>query len=346
METQKWRRPASGSHRAARRSLVAIGVAIALVAVGRIAAVRSGGSLRAWLPLVPELRASPELARRADAAARAVVRAQDLIQSARQAEGIEAGLEAQPDPSGMIGEEVTPLTTTLGALEAKRISTNPEWARALTIRMARAGVGEGDVVAAGFSGSFPALNLSVIAACQALRANLVAVSSVTASSWGADQPGFTWPEMEARLVRAGVVPRASVAMSMGGAEDRAHDLEPDARALARRIQEQAADALGVVAIVPATLSDSIEQRLALYQRWAGGRRITLYVNVGGTEPSLGLSPAVLRLRSGLLPGVPFDFAPSRGLVALYAERGVRVLMLLNVRDLAVRWGVPLAPRLP
>jgi len=53
---------------------------------------------------------------------------------------------------------------------------------------------------------------------------------------------------------------------------------------------------------------------------------------------------VLRLRSGFIPGVPFDFSPSRGLMARFAERGVPVLTLLNVRDLAVRWGVALEPR--
>ncbi len=344
METQRWHRPVTGSRPAARGLLVALGLAIAGLAVGRIAVVRSGSPRPVLLSLSLESRIPSELARQADAAAGVVIRAQDLIRATRLAEGVDAGLAARPDPSGMIGEEVTPLVTTLGALEAKRISTNPEWARALTMRMARAGVGAGDVVAAGFSGSFPALNLSVIAACQSLRADLVAVSSVTASSWGANQPGFTWPEMEARMVRAGITRRASVAVSMGGAGDRALDLEPDARALAQRLQQEAAAALEAVALVPATLSDSIDRRLALYQRSAGRRRIALYVNVGGTEPSLGRSAVILRLRSGLLPGVPFDFSPSRGLVARYAERGVPVLVLLNVRDLAVRWGVPLAPR--
>jgi hypothetical protein len=50
---------------------------------------------------------------------------------------------------------------------------------------------------------------------------------------------------------------------------------------------------------------------------------------------------VLRLRSGLLPGIPFDFSNERGVMARMAERGVAVLTLLNIRDLALRWGVPL-----
>jgi poly-gamma-glutamate system protein len=188
------------------------------------------------------------------------------------------------------------------------------------------------------------LNLAVMAACQALEADLIAISSVTASSWGANQSGFTWPEMEARLVRAGIVRRASVAVTMGGSGDRGQDLEPDGRALAGQILDRVATDLGVPALRPMNTPASIEQRLDLYRRAAGGRRIVLYVNVGGTEASLGESPAILRLRSGFIAGVPFDFSPSRGLVARFAERGVPVLTLLNVRDLAARWGVPLAPR--
>jgi poly-gamma-glutamate system protein len=211
----------------------------------------------------------------------------------------------------------------------------------LTVKLRQAGIGRGSVVAAGFSGSFPGLDLAVTAACQALGADLMAVSSVTASMWGANQPGFTWPEIELRLVNAGVIRRASVAISMGGDGDRALDLEPEGRAEADRIMVATARALGVEALRPPDYPAAIEGRLAIYERERRGRPIALYVNVGGTDASLGRSTAVLRLRNGFLPGVPFDLSRDRGVMALLAERGVPVLTLLNVRDLALRWGVPL-----
>jgi poly-gamma-glutamate system protein len=68
----------------------------------------------------------------------------------------------------------------------------------------------------------------------------------------------------------------------------------------------------------------------------------LYVNVGGTSASLGESPAVLNLKSGFIRPGPFDRSERRGVMARFAEQGVRVLTLLNIRDLAVRWGIPLA----
>jgi poly-gamma-glutamate system protein len=266
--------------------------------------------------------------------------AEEIIRSAKARAGVEADVAG--DFSGLIGSEWTPLVTTLGSLEAKRIATNPLWAAVLTRRLAEEGIGPGDVIAAGLSGSFPGLNLAVMAAARALGAELDAVSSVTASTWGANQPGFTWPEIECRVVGSGLLPKASVAITSGGDDDNARELEPDARAAAGRIRDGSAGCLGAVALHPSDLRDAIRQRLSIYRRTAGGRPIALYINVGGTSASLGRSIAVLRLRSGFAPPVPFDRSEDRGVIARFAEGRVRILTLLNIRDLAIRWGVPLA----
>jgi poly-gamma-glutamate system protein len=277
---------------------------------------------------------------RAAAAMRTMRDAEALIRAAKAEAAVPA--EVAGDATGLIGGEYTPLVTTLGSLEAKRTATNPLWAAVLTRRLSAEGIGPGDVVAAGFSGSFPGLNLAVMAAVRALGAELVAVSSVTASTWGANQPGFTWPEIECRLVRRGILPRASVAIAAGGDDDNARELDPDARAMAGRIRDTAAACLGAVALRPSDLRDAVGQRLSIYRVAANGRPIALYVNVGGTSASLGRSIAVLRLRSGFAPPVPFDRSEDRGVMAMFAEQHVRILTLLNIRDLALRWGVPLA----
>ena len=211
-------------------------------------------------------------------AARAKQTAQLAENHLRQAK-LSAGI--QPDPglsrsdSPWLGDELTPLVTTLGSLEAKRVASSPDWARVLTVRLYDAGVRPGNVVAGGCSGSFPALNLALACACQALGAELIVVSSVTASTWGANQPGFTWPEIESRLARAGIIRPVSVAVSVGGQGDMALDLEPPARLKARTIQDAACAELGASTLTPGSLRDSVEQRLQLYQRSARGRPIAL-----------------------------------------------------------------------
>jgi len=303
----------------------AVALAIALVV---------SGSRSSLIDRVPR-----DIATRARAAEATMRRAAQVIQEARRAEGVESEAADGSVMSSLVGAEFTPITTTLGNLEAKRVAASPAWASALALRLHEAGLRPGDVVAAGLSGSFPGLDLALAAACQSIDVDLVAISSVTASSWGANQPGFTWPEMEARLVKAGVIRQATVAVTMGGAGDRALDLEPEGRAEAERIAEAVGARMRVPVFVPANFEEAVALRLRAYSQASGGRPVQLYANVGGTEPSLGRSPAVLHLRNGFLPGVPFDFSHDRGVMARFAERGVRVLTLLNVRDLALRWGI-------
>jgi poly-gamma-glutamate system protein len=239
----------------------------------------------------------------------------------------------------LLGSEMSPLVTTLGDIEAKRASVSPSWPRALVHEFQRAGLRRGDVIAASFSGSFPGLNLAVMCASQAMGLDLIAVSSVTASSWGASDPGFTWPEIEARLVEAGIVRRASVAVSAGGSGDRALDLDDEGRSLAREIAARCSRRLQARLIAPADFDASIRARLDAFDAARAGRPIAAFVNVGGTEAALGHSTAILKVQNGWLDATPFDSSPGRGLVARMVELGVPVLHMLNVRELAVRWGI-------
>jgi poly-gamma-glutamate system protein len=272
-------RPQKGILRLSIPRLVAFS---ALVLAAAIFVERSSDSWpwRGMMRLSPRVPQA-EVVKKARAAKQSMQLAEALLREAKRAAGIQGDQALSPADSSLIGDELTPLVTTLGGLEAKRIASNPDWARVLTLRLYNSGVHPGGVVAAGCSGSFPGLNLALAAACQALDAELIAVSSVTASTWGANQPGFTWPEIEAQLVRAGLIRRISVAISMGGQKDIALDLEPSARMLARRIQESSAAELGASLLSPATLQESVLERLRIYRQHARGRRIALYVNIGG-----------------------------------------------------------------
>ena len=266
------------------------------------------------------------------AASSAVDRWQRAVNAVAAAKGVTPG-------EALIGSEAGPLVTTLGEIEAKRVSASPAWPRALVREFHRAGLRPDDVVAAAFSGSFPGINLAVMSASEAMGLRLVAVSSVTASSWGATDPGFTWPEVEARLVGAGILRRATVAVSAGGDGDRALDLDDDGRALAREIAVRCARQLQARLIEPADFEAAIRARLDAFDAARGARPIAAFVNVGGTEAALGRSTAILKVRNGWIGGTPFDSSPGRGLVARMVEQGVPVLHVLNVRDLAVRWGI-------
>ena len=56
--------------------------------------------------------------------------------------------------TGMIGDEYTPITTSLGSGGGEADTANPDMAALLVQMLTEAGVKSGDTIGAGFSGSF------------------------------------------------------------------------------------------------------------------------------------------------------------------------------------------------
>lgn len=288
----------------------------------------------------PQIGGAGSASSPAAAAAESCMRnALEAIARAKDAAGLDHGGRPWSARDAVVGSEWTPLVTTLGSLEAKRLTSSPAWAAVMANQIRARRIDAGSLAAASFSGSFPGLNIATVCACQALGIDLVAFSSVTASTWGATDAGFTWPEMEVMLAGAGIIRSVSRAVSIGGDDDQGLDLDEDGRTLAASVAARSAAALGAHHVRAGSLGGAVAERLIVLERASAGRPLRLFVNVGGTSASLGRSPAILRLRSGWLPPQPFDIGPERGLVARMVERGVPVLHLLNVRDLAAMWGI-------
>src|SRR5690606_11617886 len=128
--------------------------------------------------------------------------------------------EFDPQRSGLIGLENSVVTTNQGGRESKQTTVNPNWAAVAVKLLAEAGVQQGDLVAVTVSGSFPAMNLAVYSALEAIGADAVIIASASSSQWGANVPGFTWLDMERELRAAGVISMKPIYASLGGIEDR------------------------------------------------------------------------------------------------------------------------------
>lgn len=281
-------------------------------------------------------------------AARIMAEGTAVIRRARLARGLVTNPRTDPNRTGLIGAEWTTTTTTLGSLASKRTSTNPNLAAGLVRWLREAGVREGSAVAVGASGSFPGLALGTIAAVRALGGRPITITSVGASSWGANEPGFTWLDMEVELERAGLATR-SMGASLGGEDDDGAGLGPDARR-----QLLAAIARSVVPLLPGEarlpgapllsgvpLSDRVAARMAAYDAASGGP-IAAFVNIGGAAANIGTCLGVLNLRPGVHRGLP----PCRGepgVMWRMSARGVPVLHLLHVEGIAAAFGLPVDP---
>lgn len=250
----------------------------------------------------------------------------------------EAGLELVPEDihrTGLLGEPYTEITTTHGALEAKRTTANPDMAALMVQMLTEAGIRPGDTVGAGFSGSFPAMNLAVLAACQTMGVQCVYIASVGASTYGANQPELTFPDMVYRLYQDGLLDYPPSLVTPGGRDDCGLDMNEELR-------EQALDRIagyGAEIMREADFEANIQARMAVYGE-AGP--IKCFIGVGGNLTTTG--PGGQAVSYGLIPaGKIRTLDKNSGLLQRYNAQGLPVLHLLNIKQLVADYGLAYDP---
>jgi len=200
-------------------------------------------------------------------------------------------------------------------------------------------VKENDVVAVGTSGSFPALNVAILAALKAVKARAVIISSAGASQWGANIPSFMWPDMERVLVRRGLFPYPSAAISLGGLDDRGIGLSDEGIG-----QLRAAIARSGRPVLEVTgFADSLKKRMTLYREQAGEDEIKAYINIGGGTVSVGTAVGKATFKPGL------NRYPPRGgsidsVMTRFSKGGIPVIHFSNIGQLAEIYGLPAEPK--
>jgi poly-gamma-glutamate system protein len=265
--------------------------------------------------------------------------AEKAVRECREARGVAPDPASDINLTGLVGIETSPVTTTLGNLEAKRTTTNPNFAGLLVRLLVDAGVRKSDVVAVGASSSFPALIVAVVAAARALDAEPLLICSLGASQWGANDPAFDWLDMYACLERGPGPKGGIVALAVGGDEDRGGELS----APGREFLEERIRRAGLPVVEGPTLERDVERRVRIYFEGASGRRIGAFVNIGGSWANIGTDPSVLRVAPGLARVPEIPPAGSRGVLQEMASRGVPVIHLLNIKGLAAAHGLPWDP---
>ncbi len=250
----------------------------------------------------------------------------------------EAGLSLVPEDihqTGMIGEEYTPITTTHGAIEAKRTTASPDMAALMVQLLGEAGIGPGGTVGAGFSGSFPAMDLAVLAACQAMEVRCVYIASVGASTYGANQPECTFPDMVCLLCRDGLLEQPPALVTPGGADDCGLDMDGE---LLERVLERIAG-YGVEVRREPDFETNLQARMELYQEEGP---IQCFIGVGGNLTTTGTGGQ--EVDCGLLPGGTIRAVDQNsGLLQRYNHQGLPVIHLLNIKELVSGYGLPYDP---
>jgi poly-gamma-glutamate system protein len=269
--------------------------------------------------------------------------ASECIEAVR-ARRIELGhpvdLAVDPADTGLIGGAMTSATSISGVLTAKQTSANPNFAAVVVELLKKAGVQEGDTVAVAYSGSFPALNLCVEAACETLKLKPLGISSTAASQWGANLPDLLWIDMEHLLCDKDLIHFRSVAASLGGVEDRGLGLtETTLETLRQGVQRN-----DLRLIEGDNFTESVDKRMDIYKEKAKGARIRCYINVGGGTTSVGKSLGKKKLHAGLNFRLPPKARNIDSVTTRFLTGGVPVIHLVRINDLATRYGLPIQPQ--
>lgn len=280
-------------------------------------------------------------------ASKQVAKAFTVIRNERIKMGATIDSSMDPQGLGILGSESSVLTSKSGDLKAKQTTINPNWAAVFIEMFREAHLKKGDLVAAGMSGSFPALNISFLIAAEAYGLKAIIVSSLASSSFGANIPGLSWLEMEGILFRAGLINHRSKAVSIGAKGDRGLNLPREGIQTAYKIMTKE----GIPQLNGRTKSELIQERLDLFQNPSTGL-VKAYINIGGGVASAGSAKIKKSFRPGVTVQDASEYSVNRGypekdldhgLMTYFKSENIPVINMVNIERLARKYHLPIAP---
>lgn len=261
------------------------------------------------------------------------------IKNERLAKNIKIN-EEDINNTGIIGDEISGITTTLGSLEAKRTSTNPNFAAVVVDMLHEIGIKKGDVVAVNCSSSFPALNIAVMSAIEVLDAKPVVMLSLGSSTYGGNIPEFMYLDMEEMLYNKKIISNKAQVISFGGAKDIGMDFDqeliPTLKNKIKKFDRQF--------LYEENLELNLLKRTKIYYN-NKKNDIRAFINVGGNIVSLGRDIGVLNYPHGIIKREKYTpkSVNQQGLIQIFLKEGVDVIQLLNIKKIACDYGIPIDP---
>ncbi|MCK4357448.1 MAG: poly-gamma-glutamate system protein [Candidatus Cloacimonetes bacterium] len=271
-------------------------------------------------------------------AAQLMQEAEQVIREFRLSQNVFIDENNDPNKTALIGEKETKITTDRGSLESKLTTLNPNFGAVIVDYFKKAKLKKGDLVAVSLTASMPALNIAVMSAAKVLDLDLVIISSVGASMFGATDPDFTWLDIETLLYDKGIFPYKSIAASLGGGRDLGRGLSK----IGRDLIIEAVRRNNVPLVRENSLEKNIQEKMSLFSNYSD-KEMKLYVNIGGGLSSLGDAINGKLLSPGLHRYVSTKNIPIKGTMFLFAEKGIPILHLLNIPKVAEIYDLPIAP---
>ncbi|MCG8640285.1 MAG: poly-gamma-glutamate system protein, partial [Desulfobacterales bacterium] len=229
----------------------------------------------------------------------------------------------------------------IGNIEAKRTSTNYDFAALMVRYFSELDLKKGDVIAIGASGSFPALVVATLSAAKAMELQPVLIYSIGSSMYGANIPDFTLIQMLDILYQKDILPYKITAISLGGDNDRADGL---LFSKSKNSFFKIAESANLPFVYEESIEANLKKRLWLYQNEAGGKQTKCFINIGGASINHGHIAASINFPNGLV--TKYQNAASLanyGLIFNFLAQGTPVIHLLNIKELAIKNSIMIDP---
>ncbi len=257
-------------------------------------------------------------------------RAFQLMTELRHGLGFPVDSVNDPNGTALVGVQYSQTTYGRSDLSDALTTTNPNFSAALVEMLTQAGARRGDTVGVSWDGTYPALNVQLLAACSALGIVPVIATTQSAGMWGANLPGLSWLDVERHLVSSDLWHFRSTAAFLGGEDDDGRGLSPEGRSLLAAAVESAHVRLHV----PESLEQGVALRDSLFQH------ARVIVTLGRAVANSG----------GPLERVPSRVISERwrrshyrGLVGRARDRQVPVVNIINPNSVALSYHLPVAP---
>jgi poly-gamma-glutamate system protein len=265
------------------------------------------------------------------AAAKKVVASHKALMNYRDSLAIKFNAEYDPIKSGLIGEEFTPITTTLGDLKSKQLSTSPDFAALFIFWFDKLGLQPGQHIVIHASASFPALILSALIAAEEWQLKPLILSSAGSSSFGANHRLSTWWDMESYLYNKGIIHIKTSFATPGGQDDNGESFWEEGMTICK----DAATRNQLTLFIPESVDHSIRAKYKYINTFGAPG---LFINIGGNQAGVGNSRCAPAIPTGLI-NESLNANKCNGLIHLMNDDNIPVIHMLQIRDLAVQYGL-------
>jgi len=251
--------------------------------------------------------------------------------------GYEIDIINDPNETGLIGTNVSSITTSRGTLSERLTTTNPNFAAAMLDLLKKANLEEGDFVAVGLTGANPGANLALYSAMETLKLNPIIITSVGSATYGANREMMTWLDMERVLYENEIISFTSHYATIGGTNDLGRGLPPEGREnIVIAIERNE-----VVLIGGETLEENVSLRLEAYDHiLPNGKRYKAFINIGAGVGNVGSLVNARIISTGINRRLGERSFKEPGAMMHFAQQNIPIIHIYNISKIVSDYKLP------